>query len=44
MHRLAQRVVEAAQLDAIAYIPSGRGDDVEVEPADAESQLKPFEE
>jgi len=41
---LEQRVYEATQLGAVAYIPSGRGGDVEVRPADAELQLELFEE
>lgn len=41
---LEQRVYEAAQLDAVAYIPSGRGGEVEVGPADAELQLELFDD
>ncbi len=41
---LEQRVYEAAQLGAVAYIPSGRGGDVEMGPADAELQLRLFED
>jgi hypothetical protein len=41
---LEQRVVEATRLGAVAYIPSGRGGEVEVEPEEAEEQLALFED
>jgi hypothetical protein len=41
---LEERVVEAIQLGTVAYIPSGRGDEVEVDPEDAAVQLALFEE
>jgi hypothetical protein len=41
---LEQRVVEATRLGAVAYVPSGRGGDMEVTPEEAEVQLRLFEE
>jgi hypothetical protein len=41
---LEGRVVEAARLRAVAYVPSGRGGDVEVKPEDAAMQLGLFED
>lgn len=44
VHDLEQRVVEATRPGAVAYIPSGRGGDIEVEPEEAAMQLRLFEE
>jgi hypothetical protein len=41
---LEERVVEATRLGAVAYIPSGRGGEIEVEPEEAVVQLGLFEE
>ena len=40
---LEQRLVEATRVGAVAYIPSGRGGEVEVEPEEAAVQLALFE-
>jgi hypothetical protein len=41
---LAERVVEATRLGAVAYIPSGRGGEIEVELEEGEGQLGLFED
>ena len=41
---MEQRVVEATQLGAVAYVPSGHEDEAEVEPEDASVPLALFQE
>jgi hypothetical protein len=41
---LEERVAEATRLGAVAYIPSGRGGEIEVEPEEAEVQLGLFKD